>query len=110
VSDGAETQLPGYWRFLWLFFMQPVSLHHQIKACGLEPDTPGWKLLRKKGRAPFTGAYVRRLGFVLAAGPVGAALVLLVFKWLGVPVDLVKLAVGVAFGVAVGVAGGVALI
>lgn len=28
--------LPSYWLFIWMFFMQPVTLHHRLQACGVD--------------------------------------------------------------------------
>lgn len=37
--------LPGHFELLWMLFMQPVSLHHRLKACGIdEPNASGWRL------------------------------------------------------------------
>ena len=49
VTEGAE-QMPGYWRFVWMFFMQPLTLHERLKACGIaEPEIRGWNWWRRRG-------------------------------------------------------------
>jgi hypothetical protein len=60
--------MPGYWKFLWMFWMQPVTLHFRLKACGIqEPGMPGWKLIftafRERGAER---VYLQRLAGVLA--------------------------------------------
>lgn len=34
-----KAEMPGYWRFVWLFWMQPVTLHYCLLECGV--DKPG---------------------------------------------------------------------
>ena len=114
--NAQETQLPGLWRLLWMFWMRPVHLHDQLKVCGItEPDASIWTLWRTAGPdQAIHRAYVRRmLGILLGLTPLlGLGLVGLVGR-LGLPVDVAAVALGVAGGVAggvsLGVAGGVSL-
>ena len=40
-----ETKLPSWLSLLWLILMQPITLHHRLKACGIEsPDASIFKL------------------------------------------------------------------
>lgn len=90
--------------------MQPVTLHHRLRACGIDdPDASAWRLWRQGGKGGVTRLYVRRMGLLLFTVICPMVLVVLYFPTLfGVEVDLRQVAVGVAVGVAGGVAGGVA--
>jgi hypothetical protein len=44
-------RLPDFWRFVWLFWMQPVTLHRLLRSVGVDPREGGWKLLRRR-RSP----------------------------------------------------------
>jgi energy-coupling factor transporter ATP-binding protein EcfA2 len=99
--------MPGYAHFVWLFFMQPITLHERLKACGVdEPGISGWKWWRqRKALHENYRAYLLRLGGVLLLSVVAWSL-------LGATGDifyLTFLLVVIAVGVAVGVAGGVAV-
>src|ERR1019366_8833259 len=41
-------RLPGFWRFVWLFWMQPVTLHHLLRRLKVDPAENGWKILRRR--------------------------------------------------------------
>ena len=110
--NAQEPKLPGFWRFLWMFWMQPVHLHHRLKACGItKPDASIWTLWRTAGPCQaIRRAYVRRMLGILLGSTLVASLALVgVAGGFGFPVDIVKMAVGVAVGVAAGVAVGVAV-
>jgi hypothetical protein len=108
--------LPGYWELLWMLFMQPVSLHHRLKACGIEePGAPGWWLWRNGG---VQRAYALRMLVLLLtatsvlAGGLSLALKALGFDvvWLWLALSLaLSLVLGVALSVAFGMATGVVL-
>jgi hypothetical protein len=106
--------LPGFARFAWMFFMQPVSLHHLLKASGIEePNAPGWKLWFRPGPdREIRRSYVRRLMDLLLAMPPIAFGLSLCLDYSGVDINYAGVAAGVTgglgFGVAVGVAEGVA--
>lgn len=38
-----QLQFPTFRQFIWLFFMQPITLHYRLKTCGIE--NPGATLL-----------------------------------------------------------------
>ncbi len=66
MSD-VNARLPGYLAFAWLFFMQPVSLHHRLRACGIDDlDTPAWRLWCSQGdNREHQRAYLQRMGVIL---------------------------------------------
>lgn len=113
--------IPGYWKFLWLFFMQPVSLHGLLKSAGIEnPDARPWVLWRAGGASRM---YLLRSTLLLVTSPFGATAIFLLFRekidiaqalfgvtmaiTAGVVVSLNGVAWGVAFGVALGATFGV---
>lgn len=50
-TDGKGlAEIPGLWRFLWLLFMQPLTLHRMFLAWGLEGDPSWWSLRSRLGR------------------------------------------------------------
>ncbi len=110
-------QLPGVWELGWWMLMRPISLHHRLRALGIErPSASGWRLL---WRGDAVGrAYVARMALLLLVGTsaiaVAIELVLAMVgsdtEWLHVAGGLViGSAVGLAFDVAMGVAYGVAI-
>ncbi len=113
-TDRNTPTLPGYWQFAWMFFMQPVTLHHRLKACGVDqPVISGWAYWRqRRDLPPVYGQYLCRLLSLLGIPLLGVGLLaMLAFGWgWGLPWLRIMegVAVGVALGVAFGVAGGVA--
>ncbi|HZF11209.1 MAG TPA: AAA family ATPase [Thermoanaerobaculia bacterium] len=111
--------LPGYVQFIWMFFMQPVTLNHRLKACGIEePDASGWKLWRNResvSERDALHAYLRRLTVLFLVVPTSVTLVFGGLRLAGIPVQINEaalicgLAGGMAFGFAVGIAEGVAV-
>ena len=98
-------EFPGFWRFVWMFWMQPFLLHEELTRFGVDPDDSGWALWKGGGasRQHARHCLLMLLGvlpLVLAGWWLAAAV--------GYAVDWPGVAVGVALGVAVGVAGGVA--
>src|SRR5438552_1712915 len=50
MSEGG-VRLPGFWRFLWLLFMQPITLHRLLRSVSIKPEDSVWKLLwRQRSR------------------------------------------------------------
>ena len=110
--------LPSYWQFAWMFFMQPITLHHRLKACGVDQlgisGRAYWR--QRRDLPPVYGEYLRRLVALLCIPLVClGALALLSFiwgwelPWLRIMKGVaLSVAGGVALGVAYGVAGGVA--
>jgi hypothetical protein len=48
--------MPGYFHFVWLFFMQPLKLHKMIKAWNIDPRASLWRL-----RGQFDNTYLKQL-------------------------------------------------
>lgn len=65
LNDAPAAPLPGYWRFVWMFFMQPISLHHALCSAGIdEPNIAGRQWWRRRRQL---GAAYREYGKRLAA-------------------------------------------
>ena len=103
--------MPGYAHFVWLFFMQPITLHERLKACGVdEPDISGWNWWRQRKALHVNyHAFLFRLGMVLML-PVGAFwVVMAAYNTFPLPLPLGEMALGVAIGLTGGLALGVAI-
>src|ERR1035441_10382419 len=63
-------RLPGFWRFVWLFWMQPITLHRLLRSLEVDPKESGWKLLRRR-RSPSDNWWLVRSAqmFLLIAVP-----------------------------------------
>lgn len=122
--NAGEAPLPGYARFAWMFFMQPLSLCQSLLVAGIdEPNISAWRWWRRRKQLhPAYRAYGRRLVALPFLVPFVIALLALVGVALVDAISALELpvagitarvlggtAVGTAVGVAVGVAGGVAL-
>ena len=46
--DATEAVLSSFWKFIWMFFMQPITLHHQLKNLDIDPKIKLWTLLKKQ--------------------------------------------------------------
>jgi len=100
------TAFPSLLRFLWMFLMQPVSLHRRLASLGVDPESRPWKLWRSPSR--FDRLYLRRSSVTLfVIMPLATAIVAGGLALFGVQVSWGRGAVGVALGVAGGVALGV---
>ncbi|AHF05570.1 hypothetical protein MARPU_12035 [Marichromatium purpuratum 984] len=89
----------------WLL-LRPISLHHHLKANGIDPEAAGWRLWREGGPGR---VYLLRMLLLLTIGMPGlVGGVGLLLALVGVDIDIGEMALGVAWGVAGGVAGGVA--
>jgi len=101
-----QSQMPGYWKFLWMFWMQPVTLHYRLKICGIEePGAPGWKLLRAVFRGGVVErAYLQRMAGTLAFGFPFAGIVFVSLRAAGVVVNFEQFALAVVASVAWGIA------
>ncbi len=104
---------PGFWRFVWMFWMQPMTLHRVLRERGIEPNDRFFQLWRLGATNPSARRYLglavqTLLGMVCGVMPAlafgGAGLLALA----GFDVPWEKVAFNVAFGVAGGVAVGVA--
>ncbi len=98
---------PGFWRFAWLFFMQPISLHRLLKGWRIEDsEEPGFQFWRRRhdlseAERWWIGASARLLLLLTPALSFGLAGL---FEVAGYRVDYWGVAAGAAWGVAVGVA------
>ena len=118
-TDRNTPTLPGYWQFAWMFFMQPVTLNHLLKACGMDqPDISGWQYWRqRRDFPPIYGQYLRRLLSLLGIPLLGLGLLAMLafgwgwtLPWLDIMHNVaIGVVVSIAFGAAFGVAGGVVL-
>jgi hypothetical protein len=111
VVTAPRSKLPGYWLFVWMLFMQPIRLHHLLRACGVDdPGAPMWRLWRRDRASGVTRAYLERMLFVLVAlTPLVAGAASGILWTLGLPVSWDRVAAGVAAGAALGMALGIAL-
>ena len=66
-TDCPKPQLPGFWKFCWMFWMQPILLHQRLKECGIdEPDASAIRLWRvDDSHHPMRRQYVVRLAAML---------------------------------------------
>ena len=104
-----QPSLPSFWKFVWMLFMQPISLHFMLKDLGIDPDASGWKLLKKKNNKKNTQQYlIYHTTLLVLVMPIFVFLFALFLQSLGIDINWKKVAVGVTFGVAFGVAGGIA--
>lgn len=74
-----EAKMPGYWRFVWMFWMQPITLHYCLNECGVtESDISGWNWWRNRAAlGPAYRQYIARLFFNLCL----IQLIFLMFHW-----------------------------
>lgn len=116
--------LPGFWRFVWLFFAQPITLHGRVSAIGIDPGESGSKLVRRP-RPPEENLWLRRVAqtslLILCATSLAFLLVPLLWRppvnwadlgWLACLTGLSALGSCVSFwigGVSLGVLAGVAI-
>lgn len=91
--------VPGVGRLAWLLFMKPLTLHGLFHDWGLEGDPTLWALRGRLRVEPRLRALVGRLLLILLLGaPTLAVIIGAAFTALGVPVDWIGVAVGVAGG------------
>ncbi|MCW5211494.1 hypothetical protein VU04_01115, partial [Desulfobulbus sp. TB] len=109
-----KQQLPGFWHFCWMFWMQPILLYQRLRACGVDdPNARPWKQWFAEEGQRAKRCYLRyQMLQLMVLMPLvvlsGAAILLYAAQFLGLPVDISALFLKVAYGVAVGVAVGVA--
>ena len=109
--NSEKPTLPRFWHFAWLFFMQPTTLHHHLKDCGIEePGAPALRLWFAKDDArSIKRQYAQyMLTLLLIAMPIILLAITALFILLGFPINFGKWAFGVAVGVGIGVGIGVA--
>lgn len=46
MSEDAKGELPGYWHFLWMFWMQPITLHRWLVEAGYDPELKLWSVVK----------------------------------------------------------------
>lgn len=101
-----EAKMPGYWRFVWMFWMQPVSLHYCLRGCGVDrPEISGWGWWRN--RTTLGSAYrqyMARLLLILCLTPAVLAIAWVAAIVLHDQAPLSNLIRTVAWSVAIGLA------
>jgi hypothetical protein len=110
-TDSATLEFPSFLRFVWLFWMQPITLHRRLRALGIDkPDSSAWTLLRNVGSAKRAKRrYVVACFKMLAVLTPNLAMMSAVAAHLaGLEVSMQNVVVGVAFGIAFGIAVGIA--
>ena len=107
ASQAGTPRILGFFEFTWLFFVQPVRLHHRLKALGVPPGASMWEL-GPRLREPAVRAFVLHSALLLfLITPLAAAAFGLAFQTTGLLVNWVSLAVIIGFGVGFGVAVGI---
>jgi hypothetical protein len=95
--------LPGFWRFAWLFWMQPITLHRLLRSLDIDPRASGWKLFQRRRTLNESWWFVRLLQMLLLITPVAILAVTGSFAVSGGPfMSKVAAVVGVLFGAAMG--------
>ena len=94
-------RLPGFWRFVWLFWMQPFKLHRLLRSVEVDPAEIGWKLLRRR-RSSSENWWLVRSGQMLLLITPGVVLAVGLDAARGRHVNWLGAALGVALGVAIG--------
>jgi hypothetical protein len=116
--NSEKIQLPTFRQFLWLFFMQPITLHYRLKAGGIEDPNA---TLQALWFAPKASRLVKRhyieylLGLWFFIMPVVTVIVALFVLGISIyilpeyTIDFEKWSSGVVIGLAIGMASGVAI-
>ena len=66
--------LPGFWRFAWLFLMQPVTLGRLLRGVGVDLKESVWKLIRRPWSAAESRLCLRWLQLLLLSALTGMVL------------------------------------
>jgi hypothetical protein len=104
-----KTKLPNHFALLWLLFMQPITLHHHLKRCGIYPDASALELWWAEENRAIKRAYVKEMfALLLWVTPAVALLLSIIADALGYPLHPVGVAFGVTAGMAAGVTAGMA--
>src|SRR3982751_1959478 len=82
-----EIGLPGFWRFVWLFFMQPVMLHRLLRAIEIDPEQSGWRLFRKR-RSPQENWWLARSIQTMLLMPCVASATVGILHAFGQPIEM----------------------
>ena len=92
--------MPGYAHFVWMFFMQPVTLHDRLEACGVyQPSIGALDWLLQPLHANYR-AYLLRLLVVLLLPVAGFLFFAVIASVFHLTLPLGKMARGVAVAVA----------
>ena len=109
-GSNAVATFPKFWRFAWMFFMQPVSLNRILRAHNVEPGLSLPALWRQERQNPACRQYLRysvwmMLGLV-PAWSLGLQLLTRVINgdWKYMGHDSISVAWGVVVGVSCGLA------
>src|SRR5258706_12707053 len=103
----SSPQLPGFWTFWWMSWMQPILLHQRLLECDI--DVPGESVLQlwwvDDSRRTVRRQYIRHSATMLVIGtPVIGFAVAGILDGCGLSMDYGHVAIGVAVCVAIGVA------
>jgi Calcineurin-like phosphoesterase len=72
-----SADVPGYWRLLWMLFMQPVSLYRRLESCGVMKTGQGADSSKN------TREYIQKMATLfMTAVPLGAAVSLGILRLL----------------------------
>jgi hypothetical protein len=96
--------LPGFWRFIWLFWMQPVTLHRLLRSLGIDQLESGWELFRRQRTRNENWWHVRLVQMLVLVPPMLVLTVTSISVAYGWNIDWLRLAIGMAIGTAVGMA------
>lgn len=116
--NSKQSKLPIFRQFLWLFFMQPITLHYRLKAGGIENPNATLQALwfAQNANCSVKRHYIKYLlGLWFLIMPVVtvmvASFVLGIFIYVlpGYTIDFEKWTIGVASGIVIGMASGVAI-
>jgi len=103
-----DKDLPNFWRFVWLLFMMPISLHERLKAVGIDPEANAIKLLRND-KTVYYRYFRHQFIFLCVLTPLILIFMGLFLQKIGLIVVWQKVAIGIIFGVVSGIVVGIAL-
>ena len=92
-------KLMGFGRFIWTLIMQPVLLHEEYIAIGIDPNLSVWKLWKKPGEdQPMRRRFLKfSLIFLFGFLPCIIFFLAWISKNVGLNIDYLKLAIFMAF-------------
>lgn len=103
-------EIPGYWRLLWMLFMQPIQLRQCLESCGIHFfDHSLLGLNQISGTQSYIQlVYLRRLALlVFTVIPIGALLVTGCLWLVGYPISWLHVVQGIVLGISTGTAFGI---
>ena len=104
--SAADAPLPGFWRFVWMFFMQPITLRRLLGGVGVDPFSMVLGLSRGRRSSHEDWWLLRSAQAMLMFGPGTAVASEAILAAFGQHVNWVRTAYGVALGELIGLAGG----